>query len=118
MLPAPKMTLLSRLKNELSPSQAHFLALVRTRVADTAVGAGQSEVVQIRVDAEVYDLATDEYVAGFERSPVRQRVSAECLRSTACVSESVGERLAESAAALAKTLASMVERVYGKTAGG
>ena len=111
------MTLLSRLKNELSPSQAHLLAFVRTRIADTA-GAGQSAVVQIRLDAELYDLATDQYVTGFETPPVRQRVSAECLRSTACVSETVGERLGESASALAKTLASMVERVYGKTAGG
>ena len=105
-----KVALLSRLRNESSLSQVRFLALVDARIMAISARAEDSAIVRTNVHGELYDLATNQFLGGFEMTPTKYEVSQECVTSFQCVVDSVEEGLTASSTALGEALSAQLER--------
>ena len=66
--------------------------------------------VQTRIDGELYDAASNQFLDTFEMPRETYPAPADCLESALCISEVVGDRAREIAAGLGEVLALKLER--------
>ena len=69
-----------------------------------------STKVQTRIDGEIYDAASNQFLDAFEMPREEYPAPANCLESALCISEVVGDRAREIAAGLGEVLAVKLER--------
>ena len=69
-----------------------------------------STKVQTRIDGEIYDAASNQFLDGFEMPREEYPAPADCLKQPLCINEVVGDRAREIAAGLGDVLARKLER--------
>ena len=69
-----------------------------------------STKVQTRIDGEIYDAASNQFLDTFEMPRETYPAPADCLESALCITEVVGDRAREIAAGLGEVLALKLER--------
>ncbi len=100
----PKMELLEALKlmNASSNATHHARAMVLFRVHATAKDLSFSNKVTTRIDGEIYDAATNQFLDTFELAPAAYSAPADC--NSVCISEVVGGKAREIAMSLGDIL--------------
>lgn len=107
-----KMELLEAIKlmSKSRDATHQVRAWVLFRIHAQAKQLSFSTKVQIRIDGEIYDAASNQFLDGFEMPRQEYPAPADCLESKLCISEVVGEEAREIAASLGEVLARKLER--------
>ena len=85
-------------------------AWVLFRIHAQAKQLSFSTKVQTRIDGEIYDAASNQFLDAFEMPREEYPAPANCLQSKLCITEVVGDRAREIAAGLGEVLARKLER--------
>ena len=114
-----KMDLLETIKlmNKSHNATHQVRALVLFRIHAQAKQLSFSTKVQTRIDGEIYDSASNQFLDAFEMPREEYPAPADCLESKLCISEVVGDRAREIAASLGEVLARKLERYSPPQAG-
>ena len=107
-----KMELLESIKlmNKSRNASHQVRAWVLFRIHAQAKQLASATKVQTRIDGEIYDAASNQFLDGFEMPREEYPAPADCLQSKLCISEVVGDRAREIAANLGEVLARKLER--------
>ena len=93
-------------------------AMVLFRIHAAAKSLGSLTKVQTRIDGEVYDVISNEFIDTFEMPRQEYPAPADCLDSKLCITEVVGDRAREIAGSLGVVLARKLARYRDGSAGG
>ena len=93
-------------------------AMVLFRIHATAESVGGATKVQTRIDGEIYDVVSNEFIGTFEMPRREYPAPAQCLDSEVCIAETVGDRAREIAGSLGVVLARKLARYRDVSAGG
>ena len=107
-----KMELIEAIKlmNKSDDASHQVRAWVLFRIHAQAKKLSFSTKVQTRIDGEIYDAASNQFLDAFEMPREEYPAPANCLDSNLCISEVVGDRAREIAAGLGAVLAVKLER--------
>ena len=107
-----KMELLESIKlmNKSRNASHQVRAWVLFRIHAQAKQLTSATKVQTRIDGEIYDAASNQFLDAFEMPREEYPAPANCLESKLCISEVVGDRAREIAASLGEVLARKLER--------
>ena len=108
----PKSDLLEAIKlmNRSHNASHQVRASVLFRVHAQARQLDFGTRVRTRIDGEIYDAASNQFLDAFEMPQEEYPAAADCLRSARCIDEVVGDRAREIAAGLGEVLALKLER--------
>ena len=100
----PKAELLeaAKLMNASNNATHHTRAMVLFRVHATTKDLNFSNKVTTRIDGEIYDMATNQFLDSFELAPAAYSAPADC--NSVCISEIVGGKAREIAMSLGDVL--------------
>ena len=93
-------------------------AMVLFRIHAAAKSLGSLTKVQTRIDGEIYDIVSNEFIDTFEMPRQEYPAPADCLDSKVCITETVGDRAREIAGSLGVVLARKLARYRDASAGG
>ena len=107
-----KMELLESIKlmSKSRDATHQVRAWVLFRIHAQARQLASATKVQTRIDGEIYDAASNQFLDAFEMPREEYPAPANCLESKLCISEVVGDRAREIAASLGEVLARKLER--------
>ena len=123
----PKRQLIETIKlmSKSNKASHQVRAWVLFRIYAQAKKLSFATKVQVRIDGEIYDAASNQFLDTFEwpstatsRDGLEFPAPQDCLESTLCITEVVGDRAREIAGALGEVLARKLERYSPPTAGG
>ena len=116
----PKTELIETVKlmNKSRRASHRVRAWVLFRIHAQARDMGFSTRVDTRIDGEIYDAASNQFLDTFEMPRETYPAPADCLESSLCISEIVGDQAREIAAGLGEVLALKLERYSPPKAGG
>ena len=108
----PKRQLIETIKLMGKSNQAshQVRAWVLFRVHAQATALSFSTKVQTRIDGEIYDAASNQFLDTFEMPREEYPAPKDCLESSLCISEVVGDRAREIAGGLGEVLARKLAR--------
>ena len=108
----PKRQLIETIKLMSKSNQAshQVRAWVLFRVHAQAKELSFATKVQTRIDGEIYDAASNQFLDTFEMPREEYPAPKDCLESTICISEVVGDRAREIAGGLGEVLARKLAR--------
>ena len=109
----PKTELIEGIKlmNKSGNASHRVRAWVLFRIHAQAKDLEFSTKVQTRIDGEIYDAASNQFLDTFEMPRAEYPAPADCLESPVCITEGVvGDRAREIAAGLGEVLALKLER--------
>ena len=108
----PKTELIETVKlmNQSRNASHRVRAWVLFRIHAQAKQLDFSTKVQTRIDGELYDAASNQFLDTFEMPRETYPAPADCLESALCITEVVGDRAREIAAGLGEVLALKLER--------
>ena len=106
-----------KLMNKSRNASHQVRAWVLFRIHAQAKQLTGATKVQTRIDGEIYDAASNQFLDGFEAPRQEYPAPADCLQSKVCISEVVGDRAREIAASLGEVLARKLERYSPPQAG-
>ena len=108
----PKTELIEGIKlmNKSGNASHRVRAWVLFRIHAQAKDLEFSTKVQTRIDGEIYDAASNQFLDTFEMPRAEYPAPADCLESPVCITEVVGDRAREIAAGLGEVLALKLER--------
>ena len=107
-----------KLMNRSGKASHRVRAWVLFRIHAQAEELGFSTKVQTRIDGEIYDAASNQFLDTFEMPRETYPAPADCLDSAVCITEVVGDRAREIAAGLGEVLALKLERYSPPRTGG
>ena len=115
----PKMELiqLAKLMTKSGKANHRVRAVVLFRVHAAAKQLTGLTKVQTRIDGEIYDVVSNEFIDTFEMPRQEYPAPADCLRNKLCISEIVGDRAREIAGSLGVVLARKLARYRDVSAG-
>lgn len=101
----PKTELIeaAKLANNAAQANLRSRAMVLFRIHATAKDLSFSNKVTTRIDGEIYDIASNSYLDGFELDPAAYPAPADC--NSLCISEVVGDKARDIAENLGDVLA-------------
>ena len=116
----PKTELIETVKlmNQSRNASHRVRAWVLFRIHAQAKELDFSTKVQTRLDGEIYDAASNQFLDTFEMPRETYPAPADCLESALCITEVVGDRAREIAAGLGEVLALKLERYSPPKGGG
>lgn len=108
----PKTELIEGIKlmNKSGNASHRVRAWVLFRIHAQAKDLEFSTKVQTRIDGEIYDAASNQFLDTFEMPRAEYPAPADCLESPVCITEVVGDRARDIAAGLGEVLARKLER--------
>ena len=108
----PKTELIEGIKlmNKSGNAAHRVRAWVLFRIHAQAKDLEFSTKVQTRIDGEIYDSASNQFLDTFEMPRAEYPAPADCLESPVCITEVVGDRARDIAAGLGEVLARKLER--------
>ena len=108
----PKAELLESIKlmNKSRRASHRVRAWVLFRIHAQASKLSFGTKVHTRIDGELYDAASNQFLDAFEMPRQEYPAPADCLESKVCITEVVGDRAREIAAGLGAVLARKLER--------
>ena len=107
-----------KLMNKSGQASHQVRAWVLFRIHAQAKKLDFSTKVQTRIDGEIYDAASNQFLDTFEMPREVYPAPADCLDSAVCITEVVGDRAREIAAGLGEVLALKLERYSPPQDGG
>ena len=116
----PKTELIETVKlmNKSRNASHRVRAWILFRIHAQAKQLDFSTKVQTRIDGEIYDATSNQFLDTFEMPREIYPAPADCLESALCISEVVGDRAREIAAGLGEVLALKLERYSPPKTGG
>ena len=116
----PKMELiqLAKMMTKSGKANHRVRAVVLFRVHAAAKQLSGLTKVQTRIDGEIYDIVSNEFIDTFEMPRQEYPAPADCLQNKLCISEIVGDRAREIAGSLGVVLARKLARYRDVSAGG
>ena len=116
----PKRELLevAKLMTKSGKASHRVRAMVLFRIHAAAKSLGSLTKVQTRIDGEIYDVVSNEFIDTFEMPRQEYPAPADCLDSKVCITEVVGDRAREIAGSLGVVLARKLARYRDVSAGG
>ena len=108
----PKRQLIETIKlmGKSNKASHQVRAWVLFRIHAQAKQLSFSTKVQTRIDGEIYDAASNQFLDTFEMPREEYPAPKDCLESSLCISEVVGDRAREIAGGLGEVLARKLER--------
>jgi hypothetical protein len=108
----PKMELIEGIKlmNRSGNASHQVRAWVLFRIHAQAKDLGFGTKVQTRIDGEIYDSVSNQFLDTFEMPRETYPAPANCAKSQVCINEVVGDRAREIALSLGNILAKKLER--------
>ena len=108
----PKMELIqvAKLMTKSGKASHRVRAMVLFRIHAAAKPLSGLTKVQTRIDGEIYDTVSNEFIDTFEMPRQEYPAPADCLRNKLCISEVVGDRAREIAGSLGVVLARKLAR--------
>ena len=116
----PKRELIevAKLMTKSGKASHRVRAMVLFRIHATAESVGGAAKVRIRLDGEIYDVVSNEFIDTFEMPRREYPAPADCLESKVCITEIVGDRAREIAGSLGVVLARKLARYRDASVGG
>ena len=116
----PKTELLevAKLMTKSGKASHRVRAMVLFRIHAAAESLGSLTKVQTRIDGEIYDIVSNEFIDTFEMPRQEYPAPADCGNSETCISEVVGDRAREIAGSLGVVLARKLARYHDVSGGG
>ena len=116
----PKAELIEAVKlmSKSGKASHQVRAWVLFRIHAQAKELSFSTKVQTRIDGEIYDAASNQFLDTFEMPREEYPAPKDCLESSVCISEVVGDRAREIAGGLGEVLARKLERYSPPREGG
>ena len=116
----PKAELIEAVKlmSKSGKASHQVRAWVLFRIHAQAKELSFSTKVQTRIDGEIYDAASNQFLDTFEMPREEYPAPKDCLESSVCISEVVGDRAREIAGSLGEVLARKLERYSPPREGG
>jgi len=116
----PKLELLqlAKLMSQSGKAVHRVRAMVLFRIHAAAKDLGGATQVQTRIDGEIYDTVTNEFLGTFEMPRKTYPAPADCLSNRVCISEIVGDKAREIAAGLGTVLAKKLDRYHDDSVAG
>ena len=99
-----------KLMNKSDDASHRVRAWVLLRIHAQARALTSATKVQTRIDGEIYDAVSNQFLDGFEMPREEFPAPADCLESKVCISEVVGDRARDIAAGLGDVLARKLAR--------
>ena len=115
--PKTELLQLAKLMTKSGKASHRVRALVLFRVHAAAKPLGGLTKVQTRIDGEIYDVVSNEFIDTFEMPRQEYPAPADCLRNKLCITEAVGDRAREIAGSLGVVLARKLARYRDVSAG-
>ena len=116
----PKTELLevAKLMTKSGKASHRVRAMVLFRIHAAAKSLGSLTKVQTRIDGEIYDIVSNEFIDTFEMPRQEYPAPADCLDSKLCITEVVGDKAREIAGSLGVVLARKLARYHDVSSGG
>ena len=116
----PKRQLIETIKlmSKSNKASHQVRAWVLFRIHAQAKQLSFATKVQTRIDGEIYDAASNQFLDTFEMPREEYPAPKDCLESALCISEVVGDRAREIAGGLGEVLARKLERYSPPREGG
>lgn len=116
----PKTELIesAKLMTKSGSANTRVRALVLFRIHAAARDRGFATVVQTRIDGEIYDTVTNEFLGTYELPRAEYPAPAGCLQNKFCINEVVGDKSREIAASLGTVLAKKLDYLHENAVGG
>ena len=116
----PKTELLevAKLMTKSGKASHRVRAMVLFRIHAAAKSLGSLTKVQTRIDGEIYDIVSNEFIDTFEMPRQEYPAPADCLDSKVCITEVVGDKAREIAGSLGVVLARKLARYRDVSSGG
>ena len=116
--PKTELIQLAKLMTKSGKASHRVRALVLFRVHASAKPLSGLTKVQTRIDGEIYDIVSNEFIDTFEMPRQEYPAPADCLQNRVCISEVVGDKAREIAGSLGVVLARKLARYRDVSAGG
>jgi hypothetical protein len=116
----PKSELLqvAKLMSKSGKASHRVRAIVMFRIHASGKSLGALTKVQTRIDGEIYDIVSNEFLDTFEMPRQEYPAPADCLDTKICMQEVVGDRAREIAGSLGAVLAKKLARYHSDSTGG
>lgn len=116
----PKTELLevAKLMSNSGKASHRVRAMVLFRIHAAGRSLGALTKVQTRIDGEIYDTVSNEFIDTFEMPRQEYPAPADCMDSKICIQETVGDRARDIAASLGAVLAKKLARYHSDSTGG
>lgn len=110
----PKVELIqgAKLMSKSGKANTRVRALALFRIHAAAKDVGFAVKVQTRIDGELYDTVTNEFLGTYELPRAEYPAPADCLQNKFCINEVVGDRAREIAASLGTVLAKKLDYLH------
>ena len=115
--PKTELIQLAKLMTASDKANHRVRALVLFRVHAAAKDLGGLTKVQTRIDGEIYDTVSNEFIDTFEMPRAEYPAPAGCIQNKVCISETVGDKAREIAGGLGVVLARKLARYRRDSAG-
>ena len=115
--PKTELLQLAKMMTKSGKASHRVRALVLFRIHAAAKPLSGLTKVQTRIDGEVYDIVSNEFIDTFEMPRQEYPAPADCLQNKVCISEVVGDRAREIAGSLGVVLARKLARYRDVSAG-
>ncbi len=116
----PKSEILevAKLMSKSGKASHRVRAMVMFRIHASGKSLGALTKVQTRIDGEIYDVVSNEFIDTFEMPRQEYPAPADCLSSKVCIQEVVGDRARDIAGSLGAVLAKKLARYHSDSTGG
>lgn len=116
----PKSELLqvAKLMSKSGKASHRVRAMVLFRIHASGKSLGALTKIQTRIDGEIYDTVSNEFIDTFEMPRQEYPAPADCLSSKVCIQETVGDRARDIAASLGAVLSKKLARYHRDSTGG
>ena len=116
--PKTELIEVAKLMTKSGKASHRVRAMVLFRIHAAAKSLGSLTKVQTRIDGEIYDIVSNEFIDTFEMPRQEYPAPADCLDSKLCITEVVGDKAREIAGSLGVVLARKLARYHDVSSGG